>query len=358
MSATQASRAAIIPSKGANFSVCEISIPEITPTEVLIRVHAVAINPADAIIQHTGIIIEDYPAVIGCDCAGEVVRTGQDVTRFRPGDRVLAACAPSIFDPQGPKRDNWGTFQTYVAAKATVTVGIPDQVEYREACVLPLGCSTAAIGLFSTTKLGLELPRLEPVKMGKTVLIWGGSSSVGSCAIQLAKAAGYEVATTCSKQNTKFCKGAGADYVFDHRGEEVVEEVLAELKGKEVVGVFGCVMPADALTKCGRLASALGGAKKFVTVFASEDQAKQMAEDAFGTIPQDVAVSHCDEWLNTNENVRSALIDNWLGSALDTGLMKCLPRPEVVGKGLEHCQEACDRMLKGVSATKLVVEVP
>lgn len=38
--------------------------------------------------------------------------------------------------------------------------------------------------------------------------------------------------------------------------------------------------------------------------------------------------------------------------------MKCLPRPEVVGKGLEHCQEACNRMLKGVSATKLVVEVP
>ncbi|KAI7213977.1 hypothetical protein KC333_g6276 [Hortaea werneckii] len=358
MSTTQTNKAALIPSKGVNFSVSETSIPEITPTEVLIRVHAVAINPVDAIIQRTGLIIDDYPAVIGCDCAGEIVRVGSDVTRFQPGDRVLAACAPSVFDPQGRKRDNWGTFQTCVAAKATVTVRIPDQLEYREACVLPLGSSTAAIGLFSITKLGLELPRLEPVSMGKTVLIWGGSSSVGSCAIQLAKAAGYEVATTCSKQNTEFCKGAGADYVFDHRGEEVVEEILAELKGKEVVGVFGCVMPSDALTKCGRLASELGGAKKFVTVFAGEDQAKQMAGDAFAAIPQDVVVSHCDEWLNTNEHVRSALVDNWLGSALDKGLMKCLPRPEVVGKGLEHCQEACDRMLKGVSATKLVVEVP
>ncbi|KAI7151192.1 hypothetical protein KC316_g15344 [Hortaea werneckii] len=336
MSTTQPNKAALIPSKGANFSVSEISIPEITPTEVLIRVHAVAINPVDAIIQRTGLIIDNYPAVIGCDCAGEIVRTGSDVTRFQPGDRVLAACAPSVFDPQGPKRDNWGSFQTFVAAKATVAVRIPDQVEYRDACVLPLGCSTAAIGLFSTTKLGLELPQLEP----------------------LAKAAGYEVATTCSKQNTEFCKGAGADHVFDHRSEEVVEQILAELEGKEVVGVFGCVMPADALTKCGKLASELGGAKKFVTVFAGEDQAKQMAGDAFAAIPQDVAVSHCDEWLNTNEHVRCALIDDWLGSALDKGLMKCLPRPEVVGKGLDHCQEACDRMLKGVSATKLVVEVP
>ncbi|KAI7255387.1 hypothetical protein KC343_g3221 [Hortaea werneckii] len=315
MAATQANKAAIIPSKGANFSVSETSIPEITPTEVLIRVHAVAINPADAIIQHTGMIIDDYPA---------------------PGDRVLAACAPSVFDPQGPKRDNWGTFQTFVAAKATVTVKIPDQVEYREACVLPLGCSTAAIGLFSATKLGLALPQLEP----------------------LAKAAGYEVAATCSKQNTEFCKGAGADYVFDHRNEDVVEEILAALKGKAVVGVFGCIMPADALTKCGKLASELGGAKKFVTVFAGEDQAKQMAGDTIAAIPQDVVISHCDEWLNTNESVRFALIDDWLGPALDKGLMKCLPRPEVVGKGLEHCQEACNRMLRGVSATKLVVEVP
>ncbi|RMY63819.1 hypothetical protein D0864_12531 [Hortaea werneckii] len=347
MAATQANKAAIIPSKGANFSVSETSIPEITPTEVLIRVHAVAINPADAIIQHTGMIIDDYPAVIGCDCAGEI-----------PGDRVLAACAPSVFDPQGPKRDNWGTFQTFVAAKATVTVKIPDQVEYREACVLPLGCSTAAIGLFSATKLGLALPQLEPVRLGKMVLIWNGSSSVGSCAIQLAKAAGYEVAATCSKQNTEFCKGAGADYVFDHRNEDVVEEILAALKGKAVVGVFGCIMPADALTKCGKLASELGGAKKFVTVFAGEDQAKQMAGDTIAAIPQDVVISHCDEWLNTNESVRFALIDDWLGPALDKGLMKCLPRPEVVGKGLEHCQEACNRMLRGVSATKLVVEVP
>ncbi|KAI7491071.1 hypothetical protein KC351_g181 [Hortaea werneckii] len=358
MAATPTNKAAIIPSKGAKFSVSATSIPEITPTEVLIRVHAVAINPADAIMQHTGMIIENYPAVIGCDCAGEIIKTGQDVTRFQAGDRVLAACAPSVFDPQGPKRDNWGTFQMFVAAKATVTVKIPDQVEFREACVVPLGCSTAAIGLFSATKLGLALPRLEPVRLGEIVLIWGGSSSVGSCAIQLAKAAGYDVATTCSKHNTDVCKGAGADYVFDHRSEEVVEEVLAELKGKEVVGVFGCVMPADALIKCGKLASELGGAKKFVTVFAGEDQAKQMAGDAFAAIPQDVAVSHCDEWLNTNESVRSALIDNWLGPALDRGLMKCLPRPEVVGKGLEHCQEACNRMLKGVSATKLVVEVP
>ena len=151
MAATQTNKAAIIPSKGANFSVSETSIPEITPTEVLIRVHAVAINPADAIIQHTGMIIDDYPAVIGCDCAGEIVKTGQDVTRFQPGDRVLAACAPSVFDPQGPKRDNWGTFQTFVAAKAAVTVKIPDQVEYREvAC-----CLWGAVRL----RLGFSLPR-------------------------------------------------------------------------------------------------------------------------------------------------------------------------------------------------------
>jgi NADPH:quinone reductase-like Zn-dependent oxidoreductase len=78
---------------------------------------------------------------------------------------------------------------------------IPDSILFESAVVIPLGCSTAALGLFQDAFLNLQFPTEPPQKpTGKMLLIWGGSSSVGSNAIQLAVAAGYEVITTATKE--------------------------------------------------------------------------------------------------------------------------------------------------------------
>jgi NADPH:quinone reductase-like Zn-dependent oxidoreductase len=79
-----------------------------------------------------------------------------------------------------------------------MTSQIPDDLSFEQAAVLPLGLSTAVSGLFLKDQLGLQLPAADKgEERGKTVLIWGGSTSVGSNAIQLAVATGYEVITVC-----------------------------------------------------------------------------------------------------------------------------------------------------------------
>ena len=89
-------------------------------------------------------------------------------------------------------------FQEYTVLLEDMTAQIPDRVSFESAAVLPLGVSTAVAGLFQGNQLGLQLPAAPARKAtGKTVLVWGGSTSVGSNAIQLAVAAGYEVITVC-----------------------------------------------------------------------------------------------------------------------------------------------------------------
>jgi NADPH:quinone reductase-like Zn-dependent oxidoreductase len=185
--------------------------------EIVVRNHAVAVNPLEWIIQLVGNVIYPwlrYPFVLGSDLAGEVVEVGAAVTRFRVGDRVLGHAVGTDKDTNSSAR---GSFQHYTVVLERMAAPIPDTLAYEDAAVLPLGLSTAACGLFQTDLLGLRHPSADPQPTGQTVLVWGGSTSVGSNAIQLAVAAGYEVVTTASPQNTDVVRRLGAGQVVDHR---------------------------------------------------------------------------------------------------------------------------------------------
>ena len=96
--------------------------------------------------------------------------------------------------------------------------------------------STAACGLFSTDHLALQYPSATPNSTGKTLLVWGGSTSVGSNAIQLAVAAGYEVVTTSSPRNFDYVKELGASQIFAYKSTTVVEDVIEAFEDKTIVG--------------------------------------------------------------------------------------------------------------------------
>jgi len=85
---------------------------------------------------------------------------------------------------------------------AHLAVPIPSTLSYQDAAMLPLGLSTAARGLFQTNLLALQHPPATPQASGRTLLVWGGATSAGSNAIQLAVAAGYDVVTTCSPRTS------------------------------------------------------------------------------------------------------------------------------------------------------------
>ena len=112
-----------------------------------------------------------------------------------------------------------GGFQKFVVVPKNAVAELPYDIPTSNGVVLPLGISTAAAGLFQKDFLNLPFPKEDPEKLDRTVLIWGGSSSVGSCAIQMAVAAGVEVVTTASPSNFEYVKKLGAKQCFDYHDE-------------------------------------------------------------------------------------------------------------------------------------------
>ena len=148
-----------------------------------------------------------------------------------------------------------------------MTGKLPESVAYKDAAVLPICLATAAVGLFQKDTLALPHPKVEVEDVGKTVLIWGGASSVGSCAIQLAKAAGLKVAATAGKYNLEYVKSIGADWAFDYRSESNVEDVVGALKGQgEFGGAFAAVMGREVYIKSAEICVELGGNQTLGTV--------------------------------------------------------------------------------------------
>ena len=216
-------------------SVGPIEIAQPAKDEVLVRNRAVAMNPVDWLMQDGDYPSEKCPRILGNDVAGEIVEVGEGVTDFHVGQRVLGHCTLLNTD-----EDRHGGFQEYTVVPTVGCSAIPEGMRFEDACVLPLALSTAAMGLFLGDHLGLRLPGLvgRESEEGESVLVWGGSSSVGTAAVQLAVAAGYRVVTTCSERNFELCRSLGASVALDHSAEGVVGYLVAALKGHKFVGAF------------------------------------------------------------------------------------------------------------------------
>jgi NADPH:quinone reductase-like Zn-dependent oxidoreductase len=251
----------LIAPKARPFKVDDAPMPTPEPHEVVVRNYAVAINPVDYGMQAFDILIKSYPYILGNDGAGEIAAVGSAVTNFQIGDRVLAT-----FDTIGTQKPTNSAFQLYAATTSKLVAKLPSHISYTQGAVLPLAISTAAAGLFQKDTMALPYPQLKPEPTGKVLLVWGGSSSVGTCAIQLAKAAGFDVATTASSRNHEYCKSLGAAYVFDYTKDSVVDDIVSTLKGKDFAGVFDAVSKPDSLTMNVQIITRLGGPKLLQTV--------------------------------------------------------------------------------------------
>ena len=175
------------------------SAPYTPPSEneIVIKNQAWAVNPIDWLVQENALFDwMKYPLITESDIAGEVVEVGSGVVRFKKGDRILAMSIG-----QDKNKPSEGAYQLYSVVQTVLAAPIPDSMSYAEAAVFPLGLCVAACGLFQQDQLALQHPTVPPKPTGKTIIVWGGASSVGSNAIQLAVAGGYEVFTTASLKN-------------------------------------------------------------------------------------------------------------------------------------------------------------
>lgn len=153
----------------------------------------------------------------------------------------------------------YGAFQLYSIAKAGFVAPIPDSFSFEQAAVLPLSISTAAAALYQKSYFALPYPAKDTKPLNKTILIWGGSSSVGAAAIQLARASGLRVFATASSRNHSFVQSLGATKAFDYSQSGVADEIAAALKGSAFVGIFDAISNKESYTIGGELLSKLGG---------------------------------------------------------------------------------------------------
>jgi NADPH:quinone reductase-like Zn-dependent oxidoreductase len=316
--------------------------PTVGAGEVVVKAAVIAVNPMDWYIQIMGeqlFSFLQYPYCGGDDVAGTIAEVGSGVTDFKLGDRVFGI-APG-FDARE------GAFQEYIVLKANVTAHIPDHLKFEQASVIPLSICTAAAGLYQKDMLALAPPSIDPKPKGETLLIWAGASSVGTNAIQLAVASGYEVLTTSSPKNFDYCKKLGATKVFDYSSPTVTADILAALTGTKLAGAFAIQMGSE--QTCYEVVGKAEGTAKFVAC------AMPVAPD---TVPAGVTAKFLNAATVTGNEVGELIWKRFLPAALKENKFLCLPEPLVVGHGLEKLQEAIDKgKAGGVSARKLVVTV-
>jgi NADPH:quinone reductase-like Zn-dependent oxidoreductase len=181
--------------------------PKTTANEVLVEVYSTALNPIDYKILELGLLtkmIFRSPVTPGLDVCGRVVEIGSQVDSFRIGDIVYGSCN-GVF--------GHGALAQFVPVSKDALALVPDGFKADDMV------SIATVGM--TTYQGLK----PHVKAGDKVFINGGSGGTGVVSIQIAKALGCHVTTSCSAANVGLCKSLGADEVLDYQSAGIIEQL-------------------------------------------------------------------------------------------------------------------------------------
>lgn len=370
--------AAVATAKGQPFEVQARPTPKPGPGELLVAVKSVAINPADGQMRELGLFISKYPTVIGFDIAGLVLEVGDDVPTdagadgsrsfFQPGVTRIAAFTASFWKGWGP---DYGAFQERCLVPWQHAVILPDDISWNHAATLPV---SVEVPLNAWDVLGIPpihgantSARASAGNLGKreALLIWGASSSVGSMGVQTARllqedpsSAFAAVYATAGSANQDYVASLGADRVFDYKSPDVVDSIVAAAK-KDGLIIRHCFLATGQLSACQAVLKAFIGDG---LVGNSSTTAKIASAPV---IPADAAVVEGVETIfvlpSMEESERLEQFRYWIGTFLRTnlakGVIKPSPKPTVVGRGLNVVNFGVDKILQGVSCTKLVVEL-
>jgi NADPH:quinone reductase len=192
----------------------EVPTPRPDPGQVLVRMHAIGVNPVETYIRAgTYALKPALPYTPGNDGAGVVEQVGPDVNAFKAGDRVYTAGAVS------------GTYAGFALCKTEQVHPLPMNVSFVQGAAMGTPYATAYRGLFQRAN----------AKPGETVLVHGASGGVGTAAVQLARARGLRVfGTAGSDEGLKLAREQGAHEVFDHRAADQFEQIMKATSGRGV----------------------------------------------------------------------------------------------------------------------------
>jgi len=207
-------------------------LPALNPDEVLVRVHAVGINPPDWYLRDGYKMLPPewrptvpLPVIPGSDISGVVVAVGDDVQGFSIGDEVFGMI-------RFPSYGKSAAYAEYVAAPASDLAHKPAGIDHMQAAAAPMAGLTAwqfLIELGHNVQNPLQPDMHRPVPLqGKTVLVNGAAGGVGHFAVQLAKLKGAHVIAVASDKHESFLRALGADEFIDYKKnapEDVVQNI-------------------------------------------------------------------------------------------------------------------------------------
>ena len=196
----------------------EVPDPVAGPGQLLIRNHAIGVNPVDTYIRNGAYArLPEVPFVPGWDGAGVVEAVGDEVHRFAPGDRVY-------FSGTSAGR-GWGAYAEKVCCAEVNVHPLPGALTYAQGAAIGVPYATAHRALFHRA-------RCHP---GETVLVHGASGGVGQAAVQLARALGCTVIGTAGTEDgLAFVRSQGADHVVRHGTPSAMDEIRAHTGGRGV----------------------------------------------------------------------------------------------------------------------------
>jgi alcohol dehydrogenase len=224
----------------------DIDMPKLKPDEVMIKVESASYNYNDLWAIWGDPLKVPIPHISGSDVAGTIVEAGEDVTKFKVGDRVVShsniSCRVCNMCTSGREYDCndrlvwgfqtgplWGGFAQYTHLPEVNVVKIPDNISFDDA---------AAISMVGMTAWHMLVGRAK-IKPGQTVLIMGGTSGVGMAGIQIAKLYNCTViATAGNGEKMDKCLEIGADYVVNHREADWHKKVKEITKKQGVDVIF------------------------------------------------------------------------------------------------------------------------
>ncbi|KAH9941947.1 GroES-like protein [Amylocystis lapponica] len=248
---------ALLVQEDKTVAVKDHPVPPVGDDNVLVKVIAVAQNPTDWKFVD---FLTNPGKVLGCDFSGYVAAIGKNVTSRKIGDHVAGFV-------QGGTYTDYGAYAEYISTPAELSWVVPaNTISHEQAASLGCAFWTSVQAFYHPTRLGLVEP---PAKVGteEWVFVYGGSSSVGQYAVQLAHLSGYKVVSTASPRNFELVKSFGADAVFDYKDPDVVEKIKS-VTGDSIRSVFDTI--SDATTQGISVRAVAPGGGKVVIVLGPE----------------------------------------------------------------------------------------
>jgi NADPH:quinone reductase-like Zn-dependent oxidoreductase len=335
--------AAILPSPKAPLITQDLPISTPAPNELLIKTSLIALNAIEYKHAKLAILPLPYPVILGSVFTGTIHQVGSHIANFKIGEKVV------VLKRFGTQGNRYGAYQRYVVVgEGEMVCRVREGVD-GEVVVSLMMNAVSVVGLLSG-RLGFERASLEgtaPAR-GKKVLVYGGSSSFGGLSVQYLAKGGYEVVTTSSAKNRDFVSKLGAGVVVDHTLEKdkLIERLVAEGPYDVVVDT---ISTPDTVAVTGRVLAAQGGGKLYAMQPTFEPKMlPEGVERVFEPWPESL-------YEEKNRELQEWVVNTYLPQGVAGGAITPLSIETVRG-GLEGINGALDRLQKGVSGVRLVVD--